>query len=73
MNEEELKVTHIGWFLICPVIANLDNPECPTINERWWFCLPLYWVSLFLQQCLNLIHNEENAGFYLRLKPIGEK
>ena len=73
MNDEDVKVTHTGWFLLCPIIANLEDPECPVIHERHWIFLPLYWISLFLQQCLNMIHTDENAGFYMRLKPIEEE
>jgi hypothetical protein len=69
MNDD-LQVTHTGWLLFCPVIANLDDENNPHICERWQVLAPLFWLAVGVQQFMNMFHDDERAGFYLRLKEV---
>ena len=38
------KMSHKGWFLLCPIYIDLDAGDCPGVEVRaewleWWFDL----------------------------------
>ncbi len=49
---EEVKWTHKGWFLLCPVkIAEIDS-ECPILEPRPEFLGFWFWINEQLQHAL---------------------
>jgi hypothetical protein len=48
-----VNITHIGWFLLCPVLlADIDS-DCPYMETRrfipgWWFTVNAEVVDFFL-------------------------
>lgn len=42
--------THKGWFGVCPVyLGGHEQQYCVKVAPRWWYVVPLFWVSFAAQ------------------------
>lgn len=42
------KLTHKGWFLLCPIyMTDITKPQS-AVCPRWFWLSPVYWVSIKL-------------------------
>ncbi len=71
LNSSEVRVTHKGWFLACPVYIGGPYTEAPLIVERWSLLMPWFWfnetVQGFLMWCCFVIDSDYEPRYMIRI------
>lgn len=67
-----MKATHKGWFLFCPIYADMaTNPEAPGLWARWEWLEWLFSVAHFCQSSmigfLSMANPDYEPAFMIRL------
>lgn len=76
----EVKFTHYGWWLFCPVKLGCLEEEAPFIEPRWPICTPLYYLAWGIQSLViglcSLAFEDYEPLWYFKVTgeiPCGEK
>jgi hypothetical protein len=72
----QVKFTHAGWMMLCPILANFDEPDAPMIEPRHWTLQPLFWLSEVLEAArirLNMwLDDEYEPTFMMRVAELDQ-
>lgn len=69
---DNVKATHKGWFLFCPVYVNMElTPEAPHLWARWecleWLLSVAHWCQVSAIGFLSRVDPDYEPAWAIRL------